>query len=379
MVAEQSQSKKRQAPTSPSSATKPSKKKRANTSKKNNAKTTCTPEAPSVSAPSPTAPKAAPNGLPLYPEKHVKVPFPSENPESLPTPVTRFVTWNVASLRAVSKNGTFDAYIKQERPHILCIQETKMTEEAVKSFVCPPGYSVHWFHSERKGYSGVAVFLRDDHVFFESEKSRCNEVIKLVKIDHGINDSIADSEGRVMTLHLTFKDEHVDSNHTLCLVVAYVPNAGGKLARLGYRTKEFEPALRNHLKSLSDKGHSIIYCGDLNVAYEEIDIHDSKSNKKSAGHTAEERHEFGQLLEHDSKWIDCYRALYPEYPGYTYYSRRFGARLRQAGKGWRLDYFLMDQKSHSKDAIVDCFVRPDTEGSDHYPLILDVDMHKIMK
>lgn len=284
---------------------------------------------------------------PLYPDDH------ADKPYGIPQGVLRFVSWNVASLRSVVKNGHFQKYIADEKPHILCLQETKMTEAALEEMSddAMTGYDAYWNHSERKGYSGVAVFIRED--FSDTD-------VKVEKVETGMGDDTADSEGRVLAVHLS---------NNITLVNAYVPNSGGKLARLDYRTKTFEPKMRNYLNSIAEK-RDIIYTGDLNVAHEEKDIHNSKGNQKSAGHTPEERAAFGDFLESGNGWIDVYRNRYEGYSGYTYYSRRFGTKMRNEGKGWRLDYFVMNKRAYG-DVVADCFVRPEVEGSDHFPLILD--------
>lgn len=283
-----------------------------------------------------------------------------------------------------------------------------MNAEVAEAFDPPAGYDVFWNHSQsRKGYSGVAVFMRtdiictnkgmqqdgsaqpDDTQSKDGNAADSAKMLSVVSVDYAIGDAEADAEGRIITVRLQLAAGEVkavkkknndknDSKKHFCLVVAYVPNAGGKLARLSYRTDVFERKMRDYLKSLADQNMSVIYCGDLNVAYQEIDIHNSKSNKKSAGHTPEERKAFGELLEHGPQWIDCYRALWPDYRGFTYFSRRFGTHLKLAGKGWRLDYFLVDRATYEdkKLRIADCFVRPEVEGSDHYPLVLDIDLNK---
>lgn len=282
-----------------------------------------------------------------------------------------------------------------------------MNAEVAEAFDPPAGYDLFWNHSQsRKGYSGVAVFIRTDTISANKDTQQDEDdtqpddtqsndgnnadsvkMLSVVSVDYAIGDVEADAEGRIITVQLqqtageakaAKKNKKINSKKRICLVVAYVPNVGGKLARLSYRTDVFERKMRDYLKSLADQNMSVIYCGDLNVAYQEIDIHNSKSNKKSAGHTPEERKAFGQLLEHGPQWIDCYRALWPNYRGFTYFSRRFGTRLKLAGKGWRLDYFLVDKATYDdkKLCIADCFVRPDVEGSDHYPLVLDIDLNK---
>lgn len=251
------------------------------------------------------------------------------------------------------KNGSLLDYIPKEAPDILCLQETKMTEKAVEDFPEIDGYDVHWNHSEKKGYSGVAFFIRED-------LGRRKKVV-IDRVEPGMGLPEADREGRVLTCYLS---------NGLALVNAYVPNSGGQLARLGFRTSTFEPAMRKFLDGLTEK-HRVVYCGDLNVAHMEIDIHNSKGNQKSAGHTPEERQEFSNLLESGKRWIDSFRKLNPGVPGYTYFSRRFGPRLKSEGKGWRLDYHVLDSASFQNGVVEDIYIRSDVEGSDHYPLVLE--------
>ena len=283
--------------------------------------------------------------LDLYPSGHDQRPWgPSQNSTTL-----SIVSWNVASMRTVLRTGILQGYIDLEKPDVLCIQETKMTAEAANKTPPISGYTIYWNHSEKKGYSGVATLVKDG--------------VHVKHVETGMGLPEADAEGRVLVIHIG----------RFAIVNAYVPNSGGKLARLDFRTNSYEPAMRTFLDELAKKG-SVLYCGDLNVAHEVIDIHNSKGNQKSAGHTPEERREFGVLLESGKGWTDVYRKMYAESPGYTYYSRRFGERLKRDGKGWRLDYFLTDNKSFEQGFIQDCFVRPAVGGSDHLPLVTYVDV-----
>lgn len=291
---------------------------------------------------------------PIYPPSHADIPFDRADPGKI-----RIVSWNVTSFRAVMRSGAFAQYIEKEFPHILCLQETKMTAKAELETPSIPGYIAHWYHSDRKGYSGVAVIVRAD----------LPQLLNgTYTISRGIGDALADSEGRVLSVFLPY---------SLCIVNSYVPNAGSKLGRLDYRTTEFEPMLRRYISDLAKK-HFVIYCGDLNVAHRELDVHDSKGNVKSAGHTPEEREQFGILLESPPTWIDLYRLLHPAFPGYTFYSRRFGPRMFQRGKGWRLDYFILDSRLYQSGIADACFVRHQIFGSDHFPLVMDINRDKIV-
>lgn len=300
----------------------------------------------------------SPDALSIYPPQHALLPFDPPPFTSLSAGPLRIVTWNVCSLRSMMRSGALVKYAQQERPHILCVQETKMTPDAQLSFDGVPGYIPHWHHSQRKGHFGVAIFIRDDV---------SDNMASDIRVSRETGDPVADSEGRVITLFLP---------SSVCVVNAYVPNSGGKLARLPYRTEHFEPAIRKYLAQLAQK-YSVIYCGDLNVAHQPLDIHNSKGNMKSAGHTPQERDQFGHLLGDSPQWVDCFRRLHQSYPGYTYYSKRFGTRLREQLKGWRLDYFLVDGRTFDSDVVSDCFVRPLVDGSDHYPLVIDIDCSKL--
>lgn len=270
--------------------------------------------------------------------------------------VLKIVTWNVASCRSVVKSGALMAYMEKEGADVVCLQETKMTEEAVVEFPGVEGYDVFWNHSKKKGYSGVALFFRKD----------LGEKVDVKSIEHGMGLEEADMEGRVI---------RVEFGNGLVIINAYVPNSGGKLARLGFRTEVFEPAMRAFLDAIKGEGKRVVYCGDLNVAHEVIDIHNSKGNQKSAGHTPQERAEFSKLLQSGDGWADSFRRIYPGVRGYTYFSRRFGSKMREEGKGWRLDYHMLDDKSFADGVVKDIYVRKDVEGSDHYPLVLEYLLH----
>lgn len=266
--------------------------------------------------------------------------------------ILKVVTWNVASCRSVVKSGALMEYMEKEGADLVCLQETKMHPEACETFPGIEGYDVHWNHSIKKGYSGVAVFVRHG----------LEDKTKISAVETGMGLEEADYEGRIIRIEL---------DGTLVIVNAYVPNSGGKLKRLEFRTETFEPAMRQFLDGLKKEGKRVIYCGDLNVAHEVIDIHNSKGNQKSAGHTPQEREQFSILLKSGAGWADSFRRLYPGVRGYTYYSRRFGDKMKKEGKGWRLDYHVLDAESFAKGVVSDIYVRKDVMGSDHYPLVLE--------
>ncbi len=228
----------------------------------------------------------------------------------------KIVTWNICSCRTALKNGALLDYLKREDPDILLVQETKMSEDAVKEFPELDTHDVYWSHSQKKrGYSGVAVICSKDLLKTKD--------LSVETVTPGMGNAEADAEGRVLTVVLS---------NDIAIVNAYVPNAGGKLARLPYRTGTFEPEMRTFLDKLRQKHRRVVYSGDLNVAHHPIDIHESKRNEKSAGHTPQERAEMTKLLTDDG-WRDVWRELHPRTRGYTYFSRRFGDRLKLQNKG----------------------------------------------
>lgn len=259
----------------------------------------------------------------------------------------KVVTWNITSARTMYKNGQLLSYIEREQPDLLLVQETKLTEVAAKELTEIAGYDVHWNHSTaKKGYSGVGIFI--------SRQLLADKNVSVDSVTPGMGEDEADGEGRVLTAVLS---------NNLTVVNAYVPNAGGKLKRLEYRTETWEPAMR---KFLGDLDGPVIYSGDLNCAHNEIDIHNSKGNQKSSGHTPEERKEFSNMLA--DGWSDVLREKYPHKRTYTYYSKRFGDRMQRENKGWRLDYHLANQPAVAR--VEDIFTRFDQGGSDHLPHVL---------
>lgn len=265
--------------------------------------------------------------------------------------VLKVVSWNVCSFRSIIKSGALQAYLKLEMPDVACFQETKLHDAIVAAddFVQFEDYDIHWHHCVvKKGYSGVATFVRKD---LATRKG-----VSVEAIVPGIGEDESDREGRIQTISLSCG---------IAIVNAYVPNSGSKLARLQYRTEKFEPAMREFLQECASKHTAgVLYCGDLNVAHHPIDIHNSKGNLKSAGHTPAERAEFSKLLE--AGWVDILRELYPEKRAYTYFSKRFGPRMKAERKGWRLDMFVANQKAFER--VLDSFIRYEENGSDHCPV-----------
>ena len=248
----------------------------------------------------------------------------------------KLVSWNVNGLRACLGKGFLDAFSALDAD-IFSIQETKMQPGQAELDL--PGYQQYWNSAEKKGYSGTAVFTR----------------LEPLNVTCGIGSEEHDREGRAITLE--FEDFY--------LVNCYVPNAQRELTRLDWRM-EWEDALRAYLLEL-DSRKPVIYCGDLNVAHQEIDLKNAKSNRGNAGFTDEERSKLTELLE--AGFVDSFRHLYPDKTGaYSWWSYMFHAREKNAG--WRIDYFLVSRSI--ADKINDSVIHPEIMGSDHCPVELDI-------
>lgn len=250
----------------------------------------------------------------------------------------KLVSWNVNGLRACLTKG-FKDFFNEVDADIFCIQETKMQpEQADISF---EGYLPYWNSAVKKGYSGTAVFTKKEPLS--------------VSYDFGLDKH--NDEGRVITLEF----------EKFYLVTAYTPNAQRGLTRIDYRM-EWEDDFKNYLVEL-DKKKPIILCGDLNVAHNEIDLKNAKSNAGNAGFSNEERGKMTELL--NAGFIDSFRYLYPDVTGaYTWWSYMFHARENNAG--WRIDYFIVSDKI--KDKIEDSIIHKDVYGSDHCPVELDIEI-----
>ena len=250
----------------------------------------------------------------------------------------KIVTWNVNGLRACIKNGFVDSF-KKLNPDIICVQETKLQQEQIPDgFYDKKKYKDFWHFAEKKGYSGTLILTKKDPINWQL----------------GINSPIHDVEGRGITLE--FENFYV--------VNCYVPNAQPGLKRIDYRMN-FEDNLRKYLKKL-DKNKPVIYCGDLNVAHEEIDLKNPKTNVGNPGFSDEEREKMTDLL--DSGFVDVYRSLYPKGEEYTWWSYRMNAREKNVG--WRIDYFIVSKRFIKN--IKDIIIHNEIFGSDHCPVELDV-------
>ena len=250
----------------------------------------------------------------------------------------KLVSWNVNGLRAVLNKGFMDFFNEMDAD-VVCLQETKMQPGQVELDM--PGYHQYFHSGERKGYSSTAVFTKKEplNIRYDFEN----------ELDHP-------KEGRVMTLE--FDDYY--------LVNAYVPNSKEKLARLDYRMF-FEDELRNHLLKLNEK-KPVVYCGDLNVAKEEIDLTNPQSNHFNPGFSDEERQKMRDLLA--SGFVDTFRTLYPEKVEYSWWSYRFNARMKNIG--WRIDYFIVSERLMQH--VTDSRILGEVMGSDHCPVVLEMNL-----
>ena len=246
----------------------------------------------------------------------------------------KLVSWNVNGLRACMGKGFMD-FFKEADADIFCIQESKLQEGQISLEL--PGYHQYWNYAVKKGYSGTAIFTKEEPL----------------SVSYGLGLEEHDQEGRVITLE--FPDFY--------MVTVYTPNSQDGLARLDYRMTWEEEFLK-YLKKLEEK-NPVIFCGDLNVAHKEIDLKNPKTNRKNACFTDEEREKFSVLLENG--FIDTFRYFYPDLKdAYSWWSYRFHAREKNAG--WRIDYFLVSPQL--KERLEDAVIYKDVFGSDHCPVAL---------
>lgn len=248
----------------------------------------------------------------------------------------KLISWNVNGIRACVQKGFLD-FFQEVDADIFCIQESKMQEGQLELEL--EGYHQYWNYAEKKGYSGTAIFTRQEPI----------------SVQYGIGIEEHDHEGRVITLE--FEDFY--------MVTVYAPNSQDELKRLDYRM-QWETDFLAYLKKLEEK-KGVIFCGDLNVAHQEIDLKNPKTNRKNAGFTDEERGKFSQVLS--AGFIDTFRYFYPDMEGaYSWWSYRFSARAKNAG--WRIDYFCVSECL--KDRLEDAKILADVMGSDHCPVELDL-------
>lgn len=249
----------------------------------------------------------------------------------------KFISWNVNGLRACVTKG-FEDIFKNLDADFFCLQETKMQHGQLDLQF--EGYTSYWNYAEKKGYSGTAIYSKH----------------KPINVLYGIGVEQHDHEGRVVTLEFD----------SFFLVTVYTPNTQDELKRLDYRM-QWETDFQAYLKTLDAK-KPVIVCGDMNVAHQEIDLKNPKTNRRNAGFTDEEREKMTQLL--NSGFVDTFRFLYPETITYSWWSYRFKAREKNTG--WRIDYFLTSERL--KDKITEAKIHTDIFGSDHCPVELDLDL-----
>ena len=250
----------------------------------------------------------------------------------------KFISWNVNGLRACEGKGFSDIF-RTLNADFFCLQETKMQHGQLDLQF--EGYQSFWNYAEKKGYSGTAIFTKHQPL----------------QVTYGLGVDEHDHEGRVITLEMP----------DFYLVTVYVPNAQDGLKRLAYRMK-WDEDFRTYLKAL-DATKPVIVCGDLNVAHQEIDLKNPKTNRRNAGFTDEEREQFTKLL--GSGFTDSFRHFYPTLEGaYSWWSYRFNARANNAG--WRIDYFIVSERI--MDKVKASEIHTDIMGSDHCPVMLEIDI-----
>ena len=248
----------------------------------------------------------------------------------------KLISWNVNGLRAVMGKNFMEDFRKLDAD-VFCLQETKLQKGQIQLDL--PGYFQYWNYAVKKGYSGTAIFSKEEPL----------------SVRYGLGIEEHDQEGRVITAE--FKDYF--------LITVYVPNSQGELKRLPYRM-QFEDAFLNYILML-EKTKPVIYCGDLNVAHEEIDLKNPDSNHMSAGFSDEERAKFSRVLANG--YIDSYRHFFPDKVEYSWWSYRTKARERNAG--WRIDYFVVSKKLESK--LCSASIHTKIPGSDHCPVEITLD------
>ena len=250
----------------------------------------------------------------------------------------KFISWNVNGLRACHGKGFCDAFAALDAD-FFCLQETKM--QAGQLDLQFEGYQSYWNYAEKKGYSGTAIFTRHEPL----------------AVTYGLGIEEHDHEGRVITLEMP----------EFFLVTVYTPNSQDGLRRLSYRM-EWEEAFRAYLLRL-DEQKPVVVCGDLNVAHQEIDLKNPKSNRQNAGFTDEEREKFSTLLQ--AGFVDTFRHFFPTLEGaYSWWSYRFSAREKNAG--WRIDYFLTSERL--RGSLQGACIHPEIYGSDHCPVELTLEL-----
>ncbi len=249
----------------------------------------------------------------------------------------KFISWNVNGFRACLNKG-FEEFFKSEDADFFCIQETKM--QPGQAEFNTPEYHQYWYSAEKKGYSGTAIFTKHEPI----------------SVTYGLGIDEHDHEGRAITLEY-------EKFYLLCV---YTPNSQRELTRLDYRMN-WEDALREYMQKLDSK-KPVIYCGDLNVAHQEIDLKNPKTNHQSAGFTDEERNKFTELL--NAGFTDSFRYLYPDKIEYSWWSYMFHAREKNVG--WRIDYFVVSNRL--AESLKESRIYTEIIGSDHCPVGIDINI-----
>ncbi|MEI6528353.1 MAG: exodeoxyribonuclease III [bacterium] len=257
----------------------------------------------------------------------------------------KLLSWNVNGLRASFKKGAFNSIFEVD-PDIFCLQETKSHPDQLPEEVRnPAGYHAYFDHSKlRKGYSGVAIYI----------KSKFKD--QIVKIEDGMGKHELDQEGRFLALYLSDKT---------VVITCYFPNGGGGPERLAYKL-EFYKEFLNYIENLKEKGYSVIFCGDVNTAHNEIDLARPKDNEKNTGFLRIERDWLDKIIS--LGWIDTFRALHPTEVKYSWWDMKTYARDRNIG--WRIDYFFVS--TDLKDKIKKAEILDSILGSDHCPVLLEL-------
>ncbi|UOE92052.1 exodeoxyribonuclease III [Alkalihalobacillus sp. LMS39] len=249
----------------------------------------------------------------------------------------KLISWNVNGIRACVKKGFLD-YFHEMDADIFCLQETKLQEGQIQLDL--PGYYQYWNYAEKKGYSGTAIFTKQ----------------KPLSVSYGVGDNDTQDEGRIITLEY----------NEFYIVNVYTPNSQRDLARLGFRL-EWEKELFLYLKEL-DLKKPVVYCGDLNVAHQEVDLKNPKSNEGNSGFTEQERAKMSELLQ--AGFIDTFRYLHPNKTDvYSWWS--YMRNVRERNIGWRIDYFIISNRI--KDKLLHSDIHCHVLGSDHCPIVLELD------
>lgn len=262
---------------------------------------------------------------------------------------TKIISWNVNGLRAVIRKDAFLPFLQKHDPDILCLQETKAHKDQVE--IDLPQYEEYWHSAEKKGYSGVAIFSKEKPI------TVTNGMKTRVDLSDGYNSNGA-TEGRVITAE--FEKYYV--------VSVYTPNAKDDLSRLAFRHKKWDPVFLKYCSTL-EKKKPVIFCGDLNVAHQPIDLARPKQNEGNKGFTQEEREGFDNIVA--AGFIDTLRLKYPDTPElYTWWSH--WAKSRERNVGWRIDYVCVS--ASLKKRVKDAFILPEVMGSDHCPVGITIAM-----